>query len=201
MIKINAKTLLSLIEDVVDQSRSGAGNAEVIREEVDIQELLDECAAGVLELLEGKNVSLGITVTEPARCIYTDARRLRRIIRELLSNAGRFIDTGKILVEADTNGEELVVTVEDTGFGIPGEELPFIFEKFRQIDGSSRRTGLALVRELVQELGGDASVTSEIGFGSRFTITIPSQRSKRDTIPATPGTVSEAAVREASNGG
>src|SRR5581483_6487487 len=96
----------------------------------------------------------------------------------LLSNAAKFTDSGEIVADVRAEGETLVLTVEDTGSGIPTEQLPLIFEKFRQVDGSSTRRvggtglGLAIVRELSRLLGGDTEVSSVLGRGSRFTVTL-----------------------------
>ncbi|WP_394830923.1 response regulator [Pendulispora rubella] len=179
VIKTNAKTLLSLINDILDLSKIEAGRIEIVRERVDVTELIEDSAATIKELIRSKDVELVTHVADGAAQAFTDSLKLRQIVLNLLSNAAKFTDTGEIHVSASAAGDDLVVEVEDTGVGIPPEELRNIFEKFRQVDGSSTRRaggtglGLAIVRELARVLGGTASVTSAVGRGSKFTVILP----------------------------
>ncbi|HEX8700277.1 MAG TPA: response regulator [Myxococcaceae bacterium] len=176
VVKTNAKTLLALINDILDLSKIEAGRVEVVTERVDIQELAEECLATVREYLKGKDVALTMNIAENARFLRTDALKLRQVMLNLLSNAAKFTDSGEVSLGARAEGNELVMTVEDTGTGMPADQLPFIFEKFRQVDGSTTRKvggtglGLAIVRELSKVLGGNVEVTSVLGRGSTFTV-------------------------------
>jgi len=178
VVKSNARTLLSLINDILDLSKIEAGRVEVVKEPVEVSTLLDECASTVREMIRGKDVQLSVNVASEARFAFTDGLKLRQIALNLLSNAAKFTDSGEIVADVRAEGETLVLTVEDTGSGIPTEQLPLIFEKFRQVDGSSTRRvggtglGLAIVRELSRLLGGDTEVSSVLGRGSRFTVTL-----------------------------
>src|SRR5207249_1935726 len=135
-----------------------AGRVEVVREAVDLEELISECMATVREIVKGKGVTFATHIDDNAHRIYTDALKIRQILLNLLSNAAKFTDSGEIVVEARSTGAQLVVSVEDTGIGIPPDQLPFVFDKFRQVDGSSTRRvggtglGLAIVRELSRVL-------------------------------------------------
>ncbi len=177
VIKSNARTLLALINDILDLSKIEAGRAEVVKEVVDLPELAEECMASVRELLKGKEVTLNAEIT--VRQVFADPLKLRQVLLNLLSNAAKFTDAGEIVLTAEAQGATLVVSVEDTGSGIPEEQLPFIFDKFRQVDGSARRKvggtglGLAIVKEVVQVLGGTVNVTSTVGRGSKFTMALP----------------------------
>jgi CheY-like chemotaxis protein len=177
VIKANAKTLLALINDILDLSKIEAGRAEVVKEIVDLVELADECTASVREILKGKDVTLTADVN--VRQVFTDPLKLRQILLNLLSNAAKFTDAGEIVLTAEAQGNTLVLSVEDTGAGIPDDQLPFIFDKFRQVDGSARRRvggtglGLAIVKEVVQILGGTLNATSTLGRGSKFTLALP----------------------------
>jgi len=179
VIKSNARTLLSLINDILDLSKIEAGRVEVVTEDVDVGELIDECTATVREILRGKEVELTTTVSPRAATAFTDSLKLRQICLNLLSNAAKFTDNGEIAVSVTDRENELLITVEDTGSGIPSDELPHIFEKFRQVDGSSTRRvggtglGLAIVRELSHILGGRIEVESQLGRGSKFTVHLP----------------------------
>jgi CheY-like chemotaxis protein len=177
VIKANARTLLALINDILDLSKIEAGRAEVVKEAISLPDLAEECLASVRELLKGKEVTLGSEIT--ASSVFTDPLKLRQVLLNLLSNAAKFTDTGEIVLTAEPQGSTLVISVEDTGSGIPDDQLPFIFDKFRQVDGSARRKiggtglGLAIVREVVHLLGGTVNATSTVGRGSKFTVALP----------------------------
>jgi CheY-like chemotaxis protein/signal transduction histidine kinase len=176
VVKANAKTLLALINDILDLSKIESGHIEIIHEDVELTTLVEECAATVRESLKGKDVNLTLRVAPEVATVRSDALKMRQILLNLLSNAAKFTDLGEIVLEARREGSSLVLDVEDTGAGIPPDQLPFIFEKFRQVDGSmTRRTGgtglgLAIVRELVRILGGSVDVESELGRGTKFTM-------------------------------
>ncbi|WP_163989552.1 response regulator [Pyxidicoccus caerfyrddinensis] len=190
VVKTNAKTLLALINDILDLSKIEAGRVEVVTEQVDLQELADECMATVKEYLKGKDVSLTTNIDPAARLLRSDALKLRQIMLNLLSNAAKFTDAGEVALNLVPAGDEVVMTVEDTGVGIPGDQLPFIFEKFRQVDGSTTRKvggtglGLAIVKELSRVLGGTVSVTSTLGRGSTFTVRLPNALEAPAGIPS-----------------
>lgn len=178
-IRKNAKTLLALINDILDLSKIESGQVDVVSEQVDLPSLIDECKATVQEMLKGKDVELRYRVESGAERIFTDSLKIRQIVLNLLSNAAKFTELGEISAVARAHGRDLELTVEDTGVGIPPEQLNSIFEKFRQVDGSFTRTkggtglGLAIVRELTRVLGGTVNVKSTVGRGTTFTIRIP----------------------------
>ena len=177
VIKANARTLLALINDILDLSKIEAGRAEVVKEVIDLAELADECVASVRELLKAKEVAIDAAIA--VRQVFTDPLKLRQVLLNLLSNAAKFTDAGEIVLTAEPQGQALVIAVEDTGSGIPVDQLPFIFDKFRQVDGSSRRRvggtglGLAIVKEVARLLGGTVTATSTVGRGSKFTMVLP----------------------------
>jgi CheY-like chemotaxis protein len=129
--------------------------------------------------VKGKDVELRSNVDAGTLSLYTDPLKLRQILLNLLSNAAKFTELGEIVVTVELHGTMLHVVVEDTGIGMAADQLPHIFEKFRQVDGSHRRKvggtglGLAIVRELVRLLGGQISVRSTLGRGSAFTVELP----------------------------
>ncbi|MDB4936306.1 MAG: hypothetical protein JWP87_3278 [Labilithrix sp.] len=178
VIKMNARTLLALINDILDLSKIEAGRVEIVNEHVDMESLVEECASTVRETLRGKQVELRTFVDAGAKDVFTDALKLKQVLLNLLSNATKFTDTGEVVLTATAKGPALVIVVEDTGSGIPSDQLPHIFEKFRQVDGSpSRRVGgtglgLAIVREVSKLLGGSVEVTSSLGRGSAFTVVL-----------------------------
>jgi signal transduction histidine kinase/CheY-like chemotaxis protein len=177
-VKKNAKTLLALINDILDLSKIEAGHVEAVKENVDVDELVTDAAATVRELLQSKDIVLTARVSPEARQAFTDGLKLRQICLNLLSNAAKFTEMGEILIDASAKGSSLVLRIEDTGIGIPSDQLPHIFEKFRQVDGSRTRKvggtglGLAIVHELVRILDGTIDVKSSPGRGTSFTVVL-----------------------------
>ena len=207
VIKSNARTLLALINDILDLSKIEAGRMEVLKERVALPALVDECIATVREQLKSKEVTVGSEIAPGAAVVFTDSLKLKQVLLNLLSNAAKFTDTGEIQVQAFADGDTLLLAVEDTGVGIPPDQVDHIFEKFRQVDGSSTRKvggtglGLAIVREVARVLGGTVDVVTSLGRGSRFTVTLPGALDLGDGVvvesPATPSLPSEAARTEA----
>jgi CheY-like chemotaxis protein len=158
---------------------------EVVREVTDLGAIYEECAATLREALKGKDVALSSNIDDPVRYAHVDPLKIRQILLNLMSNAAKFTDLGEIVVTARAVGSTLELCVEDTGVGIPPDQLPYIFDKFRQVDGSRTRRrggtglGLAIVRELSRVLGGSASVSSVLGRGSTFTVQLPGALDER----------------------
>jgi CheY-like chemotaxis protein/signal transduction histidine kinase len=190
VVKSNAKTLLALINDILDLSKIESGHVEVVRSEVDVRAVVDECTATVREYLQGKNVLISSQIDPRVDFIVTDPLKLKQILLNLLSNAAKFTESGEIVVEVKADGDAAVFVVEDTGVGIPADQVRFVFDKFRQVDGSSTRKiggtglGLAIVRELSRVLGGTAEVSSVLGRGSVFTVRLAG--AVQPTVPARP---------------
>jgi len=111
--------------------------------------------------------------------LRTDRDKLKQIVINLLSNAAKFTERGEIRLSAGQENGTLKLTVSDTGIGLKKEALDHIFEEFRQAEQSTASKyggtglGLAIVKRLVNLLGGDIGVESEVGIGSKFTITLP----------------------------
>ncbi len=178
-IKSNARTLLALINDILDLSKIEAGHMDVIREPINTEELVEDCISTVREQLKGKDVELCAYIAEEAKSAFSDPLKLRQIILNLLSNAVKFTEVGEVGVYLDARDSTLIVRVVDTGIGIPEDQLAHVFDKFRQVDGSSRRKyggtglGLAIVSEITKLLGGKVELKSTLGRGSVFTIDLP----------------------------
>ena len=171
--------LLDLINDILDLSRVEAGRLELRYEDVDAATLVREVMATVTPLAEVKRLSL--TTSLPASLfLEADAGRLRQIVYNLLSNAIKFTPSeGSVSVSVTPDGEGIVLTVADTGPGIPEADQERIFAAFEQLTpGSAEGTGLglALTRRLVQAHGGRIELASEAGTGSTFSVHLPMQR-------------------------
>lgn len=179
IVKANARTLLSLINDILDLSKIESGHMDVIREQAELRPLVEQCVGTVRQMLRGKEVELVVNLDARAERVFTDVLKLRQILLNLLSNAVKFTDAGEVVLSIGVNGNALTLQVEDTGIGIAADKLEQIFDKFRQADGSSTRRaggtglGLAIVRQLCKLLGGSIQVESVHGRGSKFSVVLP----------------------------
>jgi len=177
-VRISADNLLALINSILDLSKIEAGKVDVNVESFDLGTLVESCFSTV-EPLKGEKVRLTQQIAADVPQLWTDQAKLKQIIINLLSNALKFTEEGEIAISAERENGHLKLAVSDTGIGIEKSALPYIFDEFRQADGSSTRRyggtglGLAITKKLVDLLGGRISVESEIAKGSTFTITMP----------------------------
>ena len=178
-ISINAQHLLTLINDILDLSRIEAGKITLSSSTFSLESLINECVQSMKSMLKDKPVNLEVDIDKDIPKIYTDRDRLRQIIINLLSNAGKFTEKGFIKLTAKMTDGNVNISVEDTGAGIKEEELPYIFEEFRQLSKEHKQKyggtglGLAISKRLVHLLGGNILVNSMYGKGSTFTVVVP----------------------------
>jgi len=177
-IDMGARHLLQIIEEILTFSRIEAGREGVQIETLDLAELVRETAALLEPLAAAKGLHLSYHA--PARLeAESDPGKVRQILLNLLSNAVKFTDEGEVRMEAWREEDEIVLRVSDTGLGIAPEHLHRIFEPFSQIEQApSRRAGgtglgLSVTQQLARLLGGDISVESTPGAGSRFVVRLP----------------------------
>ena len=177
-IRIGARHLLRIIDDILVFARSEAGATALERDPVKVPQLLDE-VVGLLRP-EAADKGIGLTLDADGATVITDRERLLRVVTNLVSNAVKFTDEGEVAVRAAVDeAHTLRITVTDTGPGIGPEDRERVFDPFWQVDQSStRRTGgtglgLSIARRLAREMGGDVSLTSTPGEGSRFTLVVP----------------------------
>jgi CheY-like chemotaxis protein/signal transduction histidine kinase/CHASE3 domain sensor protein len=175
--------LLNLINDILDISKVEAGKLELAPEEVSLARLT-ESLQRTFEPLAGQK-RLTFTVGNESgtpSSIFTDSRRLEQILKNLISNALKFTDTGAISLTLGRTGDDRVrFAVKDSGIGIAPENQETIFEAFRQADGTTSRRyggtglGLSISRDLAKLLGGTIHVTSALGAGSTFELILPAR--------------------------
>ncbi len=185
----NALRLLQMVNGLLDFSKFEAGKMNVHREPTDIAGLIKTILNDFESMMRGKKIDLTFKIEfKPDTYVMMDRYLLERILFNLLSNAAKFTeDGGKVHVRAGLNGDNLFVSVADTGIGIPEFAIKNLFQKFSQVEGSSIRRfegtglGLAMVKEFAELLGGAASVKSEVGKGSIFTMNCLAPVT--DTIP------------------
>jgi PAS domain S-box-containing protein len=169
--------LLALINDILDLSKIEAGKLELVKETFALHELATYLRRVFLPQSEKKSLALAIELApDLPDTIYTDRQRLTQVLSNLLTNAIKFTDTGGVKVVISKMNDDCRIEVADTGIGIPADKLEHIFGAFQQLDGSTSRKyggsglGLAISRNLAHLLGGEITVSSTIGQGSRFVI-------------------------------
>jgi PAS domain S-box-containing protein len=178
-IMTSAEHLLSLINDILDLSKIEAGRVNIYPVEFPLEPLVVECMRTVEPIIKGKKLQLLKNIESDLPVLLTDKDKVRQILINLLSNAMKFTERGKVTVKAQRRGEDVMIAVADTGIGIPKDAMGRIFDEFSQVDDSSTRRyggtglGLTITRHLAQLLGGDVTVESTVGIGSTFTVTIP----------------------------
>jgi len=178
-VLISAAHLLNLINGLLDLSKIEAGRMEVFVETFKLDEVVHLATATVRPMLKSGDVQLVEEISQDIPPLHTDREKLKQVILNLLSNAVKFTEDGEIRVAARRENSMVRLTVADTGIGIAKDELPNIFEEFRQAGMSSTRRyggtglGLAIAKRFVTLLGGDIAVESEAGKGSTFTVTLP----------------------------
>ena len=176
-IQTSAHHLLDLINDILDLSKVEAGRVEVHPQDVELPRIVGECLSAISPLIKD-GVKLHQDLGDIGQ-LYTDPDRLKRALMNLLSNAVKFTEQGTISVCAYRKEDHIEIAVSDTGAGIPADDLPHIFDEFRQVarKGSNALEGtglgLAIVRLSIELLGGQVAVESTAGQGTTFTLTIP----------------------------
>jgi PAS domain S-box-containing protein len=181
-IEANARHLLGLINDVLDLSKIEAERMEVYPESLDVAATVSDVGATVEALVAKKGNALVLDLAEDLGGAYTDATKLRQCLINLLSNAAKFTEEGRITLsarrETDSSGDHLVFAISDTGIGMSEEQVARLFQRFSQADASTTRRfggtglGLAITRAFAHMLGGDITVQSREGEGTTFTLTL-----------------------------
>ena len=176
----NTLRLLKLVNALLDFSRIEAGRAPASHEETDLAATTRDLCAAFRAMIERAGMRLVVSLETLPVPVYVDRDMWEKIVLNLLSNAFKYTLAGEIRVTLKMAGDAALLTVADTGVGIPERELPRVFERFHRVEGVVGRThegtgiGLALVQELVKLHGGSVRVESTLGRGSTFTVSIPS---------------------------
>ncbi|MDG9705822.1 HAMP domain-containing protein [Streptomyces sp. DH37] len=195
--------LLQLINDILDLSKVEAGKMDINPERVPLRRLLDYVEATFRPLTTQKSLSFTITTAPGVPVdLFTDDSRLRQVLRNLLSNAVKFTESGSVRLRIEPvapdelpptvrlHGSAVAFRVEDTGIGIPEQQLETIFGAFQQADGTTSRKyggtglGLSISREIAYLLGGAITAESLPGEGSTFTLYLPVARPDFTAVPA-----------------
>jgi signal transduction histidine kinase len=190
-IRAAGRHLLSLINDILDLSKIEAGRMELDLETFGVCEAINDVATTVHPLVEKNANRLEIDCSKDLGSIHADAKRVRQVLLNLVSNASKFTEKGAIKIDAARegngapDGEWLVLRVSDSGIGMTADQVARLFEPFSQADAATSTKyggtglGLAISRRLCQMMGGDVTVESEKGQGSTFTVRLPAVVSER----------------------
>jgi signal transduction histidine kinase/HAMP domain-containing protein len=190
-IRTQASHLLSLINGILEITKIESGTATVMADRFDLTEFMSESKSDYMMPME-KDLMLEWDYPADLPVISSDRVKLKQILMNLVNNAIKFTDQGSVKISARvlSNGQTFELQVADTGPGIPDDLLPFVFEKFRQIDSATTRNysgaglGLYIVKNFVDLLGGNIDVRSKIGKGSVFKVSLPIQREHTPTNSA-----------------
>jgi signal transduction histidine kinase/HAMP domain-containing protein len=178
-VLISSEHLLKLINGLLDLAKIEAGKMEIIAETVRVEDIVSMATATVEPLLKDGRVRFVKDIHPDLPPLNTDRDKLKQILLNLLSNAAKFTEKGEIKVAAWQENGNVKLIVSDTGIGMKKEALDHIFEEFRQAEKTTASTyggtglGLAIVKRLTNLMGGEIGVESEVGKGSKFTITMP----------------------------
>jgi adenylate cyclase len=191
-----AHHLLALINDILDLSKIEAGKMDLVLESFPIATLISDVVHTVEALASKNGNRIVVNCPDAVGSMYADQIRVRQALMNLLSNATKFTSNGTVTVSAarelTADGECVKFAVTDTGIGISPDQLAKLFLEFSQADSSTTRKyggtglGLAISRRFCQMMGGDISVESELGRGSRFVINLPVQVGDAETQARTP---------------
>ena len=173
-----SRHLQSLVNDILDLSRIDVERLPMFREIQDIRAIIDGAVETIAPLLRQHGLEHEVEYPDELPSLFVDRTRIRQVMLNLLNNAARYTDEGCITIRVRQDEETAIVSVQDTGLGIPEDQKEYIFEEFHQIDAGLRRRGgaglgLALSRQFISLHGGRMWVESEVGVGSTFYFSLP----------------------------
>ncbi len=187
-ISANSARLVELVNDVLDISRIEAGRIEINYEPLVVEDLVKRWDQEIRVVADSKSLEFTheINPNLPAT-VLVDQHALNKIVLNLLTNAVKYTETGSIHLSLAQDNADWLIQVKDTGIGITPEAQTYIFEEFRQVDGSSKRRyggvglGLSIVQKLVRLLDGQITLKSKLGEGSTFTVRLPLKSDTAET--------------------
>jgi signal transduction histidine kinase/DNA-binding response OmpR family regulator len=175
----NSRHLSDLIDDVLDLSQVDAGRMALAKERASLREIVEAAAVAVRPLFSAKQLALEIEVSQDLPPVFCDPLRIREVVLNLLSNAGRFTERGGVRVRAWRDSSDVIISVADTGPGIEPEDQARLFQPFHQVDNSIRRRyggtglGLSISKSFAELHGGRMWVESTVGCGTTFFFRLP----------------------------
>lgn len=195
LMSASGNNLLEIVNDILDLSKIEADGIKLESISFDLSRKIKETVQILLPLASSKGLSLSFIDRNEPTFVLGDPLRVSRIVTNLISNAIRYTDKGRIDVAMDINNEKesgkitAIISVKDTGIGIPKEKHSTIFEKFTQADNSTTRRfggtglGLAITKELVELMDGTIGLESTVGKGSKFWVILPFKETSKEDAP------------------
>jgi signal transduction histidine kinase/CheY-like chemotaxis protein len=180
--------LQSLVNDILDLSRIDATRLPMFREIQDIRPIIEEALETIAPLVQQQGLFCRIEPGGDAPQLFVDRTRIRQVMLNLLNNAVRFTSSGGITISIESSTDSVIVSVQDTGIGIPSDQMNTLFERFRQAEAGLRSAGgaglgLALSRQFVELHGGRMWAESQVGAGSTFRFSLPIPGSTPQAVP------------------
>jgi len=194
-LKFSANNLLALINDMLDLTKIEAGKLDILPGDFDLEQTVNVIKKAHSLRASQKNVELSLQIEKDIPLLLIgDAMRLNQILHNLVGNAVKFTDSGKVEIvvkrkKTNDSSIELEFSVRDSGIGIPADKIDHIFEKFSPASAITNRIyggtglGLAITKLLIELQGGKISVSSEAGKGTLFTFTLPFKKSSKTLLP------------------
>lgn len=179
IIEKNGKQLLSLINDILDLSRIESGKEDLSITTFSIYDLVLDIVASLEPIASEKGISVINQIDSNLPLIISDSSKCHHIIQNIISNAIKFTEIGYVEISAHIKNDLIHISIKDTGIGISAEDIPHIFDEFRQADGKASRKyggtglGLAIANKYSMLLHGNVAVESKLGSGSTFMVTLP----------------------------
>jgi len=179
-----SRHLSQLVDDVLDLSRLNAERMPLRKELSDLTQVIEEAVTTARDLIRGRPLTINVELDEHVPPLLLDATRIRQVVLNLLNNAIRFTEEGKITVRLQRLRREVLISVSDTGLGIPQSELENIFDEFYQAEAIAGKPsggiglGLAISKQFVQMHGGRIWAESTLGHGSTFYVSLPTDASR-----------------------
>ena len=187
-INRSGRSLMSILDDILDYSKFESGEIDLEHIEVDLMQLCQDCTHEYARTAREKGIVLKMTYSASApEYLNSDATRIKQILTNLLSNAVKFTEHGSVTLDVSAHNGMLSLCVRDTGMGIEASRQQYLFKRFEQADSSITRRfggtglGLAICKLLASALDGSMEVVSEVGVGSAFTCTFPIQGARSST--------------------
>jgi len=197
-LRLSGEHLLKLINDILDFSRIESGSVTVVEEPFDLSQLLAEVEAIGAHLASEKGLRfelINLDELEPSR--QGDNRKIKQVLINLVDNAVKYTDHGQVTLAVSSDDKNdhdwLLLSVSDTGIGIPPEQREQIFERFTQADHGVLKSaggvglGLAISHRLIAAMGGEIDISSDVGAGSTFAVKLKLPLSTRSPLPVQPG--------------
>lgn len=179
-MKQNCYRMLRLVNNLIDLTKIDSGYLKLNLKNQEVISIVEDIILSVAEYIESKNISIQFDTEVEEKYMACDEDIIERVILNLLSNAVKFTPAGgNIWVNVHDRGNHILISVKDSGIGIPHDKQDIVFDRFRQVDKSLARStegsgiGLNLVKSLIELHGGEISLKSEAGQGSEFIVKLP----------------------------